>query len=371
MMLRSFLLLAFLAVVAFAHPARADDPAPADILKDKGLVKQGGLYIASGEEEVIKGMRLLRVSRRKLDEELKTRAQMEQRIKFAENSIAQWKVEYTALSDKISNTKDAATQNQIIGRLNATAGRINQGTEEKKRMEEQASKVGKQSKIQFADAVMALAPKVDAVSRKYKDLAADEAVASALEKLNQTARPKMKLGPSTEFASAANLLKKWRLEVEDETIPVKTDSNTPTVEVTLNGSVTRQMILDTGASDISLPADLAAELKMVPGPNDPAVKMKIADGSTVEAHLMRIKSVRVGRFEVQDVECVVMPRSMRDAPALLGDSFLSHFVWKLDANAGELHLMELAGATRVTDSPGEKNPKAPAKTGAAPVKSSK
>jgi predicted aspartyl protease len=355
MTLRHLFLLTTAALLLGLHPCLADDASPADVLKDKGLVKQGGLYLAGGEAEVLKDMRLLRVSRAKLDTEMKTRAQMEQRIKLAERTISQWEADYTTLNDRMSTTNDAATQNQYIARINATIERIKRGTDEKKQMEAAASKVGTQAKITFADGVTSLGPKADAVSKVYKDAASDDGVKAALDKINETARPKMRLGPTTEFTSAANLLKKWRTEVEDETIPIKQESGTPTLEVTLNGTVTKRMILDSGASVVQISAEVADELKMTPGPADPRVKMSIADGSTVEGRLMHLKSVRVGHFVVEDVECVVLSKAVKGVPLLLGDAFLSHFIVKLDAAGGELHLMELSGAKRETDSPGEKS----------------
>ncbi len=64
-----------------------------------------------------------------------------------------------------------------------------------------------------------------------------------------------------------------------------------------------KMMVDSGASTISLPGEDAARLDLVPGPNDPTVDMILADGRTVKGHRMMLKSVRVGRFTVDDVDC--------------------------------------------------------------------
>ncbi|HEX4792760.1 MAG TPA: retropepsin-like aspartic protease [Humisphaera sp.] len=341
-----------------ASICRADDPAPADVLKDKGLIKASGIYVAAGEPDVLTAMRQLRVARKKLDDELKVRQAQEQRIKAAKNTINGWVSDYTALNDRMASISDPTQQNQIIGRMNGLAGRIKQGTEEVTTMEQQAAKVGTKSKAEFADAVLVLAPKAEEITEHYKDWAADEAVKNAISKINETARPKVRMGPTPEFASASNLLKKWRSEIEDEVIPVKMENGVPTIEVTLNGTLTRTMIFDTGASIVSLPADLAAELNMVPGPRDPEGEVSMADGHTIKVRKMHLKSVRVGRFVVEDVECVVLPRSATNAPPLLGDAFFSHFAFKLNANAGELRLTDLAGASKdVTIASDKKDPK--------------
>ena len=85
------------------------------------------------------------------------------------------------------------------------------------------------------------------------------------------------------------------------------ENHIPMVEVTLNGKVTRTMILDSGGSTVAVPADLAKELEMVPGPNDPTIRLQLADGKIVEGKQMMLKSVRVGTFTIENVECAVLP----------------------------------------------------------------
>lgn len=58
-----------------------------------------------------------------------------------------------------------------------------------------------------------------------------------------------------------------------------------------------------------------------------------------------LKTVRVGRFTVDDVTCVVLQKGLPNAPLILGGSFLNHFIVKLDPASNELHL------TQVNDEP--------------------
>jgi predicted aspartyl protease len=57
---------------------------------------------------------------------------------------------------------------------------------------------------------------------------------------------------------------------------------------------------------------------------------------------MSLKSVRVGRFSVDNVSCVVFQEGLTDAQTVLGTSFLSHFVVKLNQRGNELYLTEVA-----------------------------
>ena len=98
---------------------------------------------------------------------------------------------------------------------------------------------------------------------------------------------------------------------------------------------------DTGASDVTLPAEVAEKLDMVPGEQDPTIQMQLADGNIIEGKQMTLKTVRVGRFTIPDVTCVVLQKGLHDAPLILGGSFLNHFIVRLDPAANELHLTQL------------------------------
>ena len=198
-----------------------------------------------------------------------------------------------------------------------------------------------------------LGVKVEKAQEQYKELAEDPDVKQTIEKLNQPGKPKMKLGPSAEFIANANALKTWRGDVSSDTIAVKHDNNVPVAEVTLNGTVIREMVIDSGASLVCLTADLAKQLNMVPTEKDQNLTFKMADGKVVEAKLMIIKSIRVGQFTVTDVECAVLPATLVAAEPLLGGSFLNNFVYRIDAKAGELHLAVIAGNPKVTTAGGK------------------
>ena len=71
------------------------------------------------------------------------------------------------------------------------------------------------------------------------------------------------------------------------------------------------------------------------------------------------------------MECAVYPRDLPNTPLLLGGSFLSNFVYKIDSEKGELHLASLANKKVSTgiDKPQPRTPeKAPPKDGDGPAK---
>ena len=109
-----------------------------------------------------------------------------------------------------------------------------------------------------------------------------------------------------------------------------------------------------------LPADLASQIGLKPGPNDREVKAVVADGSEVTARMMTIPSLRVGKFTVKDVECVVMPTEKKNVPALLGQSFHKYFTYKFTPETGKLILSKVETPEPVATGP---KPKAATKQG--------
>ena len=105
-----------------------------------------------------------------------------------------------------------------------------------------------------------------------------------------------------------------------------------TVPVLINGTVQLEFLLDTGASDVVLPADVIRTLirtgtlsqEDVIGVN----KHVLADGSRGENLQLRLQEIRIGDRAVRDVTASSAP--MQGIP-LLGQSFLSRFgSWTID-----------------------------------------
>jgi clan AA aspartic protease (TIGR02281 family) len=150
-------------------------------------------------------------------------------------------------------------------------------------------------------------------------------------------------GPSPEATAALVDLKKWGSEVDSEAIPMRDHGGTHQIDVQLAGEHF-MMDVDTGASFILLPGEIAEQLKMSPGEQDRTLQLRLANGSRIEGKEKTIKSVRVGRFTLEDVPCVVLEKGLPNAPLLLGGSFLNHFIVKLDPGTNELRLTALKAA---------------------------
>lgn len=86
------------------------------------------------------------------------------------------------------------------------------------------------------------------------------------------------------------------------------------------GGVRVRMLVDTGASLVSLSHEDAFKAGVKTSPSDPVRRFATANG-TIDARVVRLPEVSVGGLTVRDVEAAVMPPG-RLGTSLLGMSFL-------------------------------------------------
>ena len=322
--------------------AVAPDP-HAEALKAKGLARAGNAIVLAGEAEVLEKMKALRQDRKQAERETQQRKRAEDKIaanqKFIRDSIKDLKES----EKRLPKIKDVNLHNRLVTRMNALAARVKEAIESQKDLEEEANEVPNTGKTRFVEGLAAVAPKVDALAGKYKEATDDPGVKAVVTKVNAGGGLKAAFGPSPDFNRAVDEVATWRSQVESEAIPLRETQGVHSVEVAVNGE-SMHMLFDTGASHVTLPHEVAEKLKITPTEQDPTVKMKLANGAIIEGKLITLKSVRVGRFTVNNVSCVVLQPGLSDPPTILGNSFLSHFVVKMSASARELHLTEVGNA---------------------------
>jgi predicted aspartyl protease len=112
------------------------------------------------------------------------------------------------------------------------------------------------------------------------------------------------------------------------------------VPVVINDALQLDFIVDSGASDVSIPSDVVLTLirrgTIKKSDFIGTEKYVLADGSTVESGTFIIRSLKVGDRTVTDVRASI---SDVNGPLLLGQSFLQRFKsWSQDNAAHELVL---------------------------------
>jgi aspartyl protease family protein len=326
-----------------------------DAIKTNGLTLSGAAYVLNDESDILKQLPALRTTKKQVDEDARIRKALQAKINSSATFSAQSAKEHDQLNDKLSVINDRVAHNRIVLRMNQLVIKMKESAASRKESEEKLAKLDQTLTTKYVDDVLALDTKAQSALKTYTTLSLDPAVKAALEKANRSASARANLGPTTAFVAAAGELTKYRTDIDSEAISLTEEGGVHGLSVLVNGAPVN-MIIDSGASMVTLPGEIAENLNLVPGTKDPTVEMKLADGHVIQVRKMTLKTVRVGRFTVENVTCAVMAKGLNNAPAVLGNSFLSHFVVKLDQKAGQLHLIEV-----------ETGEKKPGSTGAVPV----
>jgi len=138
-------------------------------------------------------------------------------------------------------------------------------------------------------------------------------------------------------------------EPEGMTVDLVRSGKVSFAEVVLNERITQHFIVDTGASFTVISREAARELGVTIDENTPFIPIATAS-SVILNPLVKLRSIRVGEAEVENVDVLV-----HDLPGgsagLLGNSFLSKFKVVLDSVNGKMTLYSLQG-TPSPDRPG-------------------
>jgi aspartyl protease family protein len=239
---------------------------------------------------------------------------------------------------------DVATNNKLVAAINANVSQVKLLSGQTEDIEKQVqSSRGKANEAReaYIQAILDLRKTADAISEKYKSLASDEQVKTAVQQLEQASGKTYELTESRSFASAVRKLKSLEDTVLSESIDLRKDGGTFYVSVVVDGKHTQEMIVDSGSSLICLPQKIAADCGVQVKSGDPEITLQLADGSKIKGHLVSIPSVRVGKFTVENVACAVLGPEAVDAPPLLGMSFLENFKFELHAQDSKLTMVKV------------------------------
>lgn len=141
-----------------------------------------------------------------------------------------------------------------------------------------------------------------------------------------------------------------------ESISLIHDHGTLVAPVVLNDKVTLNFIIDSGASDVSIPADVYSTLIRTGTVTISDLldtrEYELADGSKQTSQRFRIRSLRIGNLELRNVIASVAPSA---GALLLGQSVLSRLKsWSID---NDRQLLVFSESTDAEVAPADDRPK--------------
>jgi len=142
------------------------------------------------------------------------------------------------------------------------------------------------------------------------------------------------------FEIMENKAKEMAADFKRDSALYTTDGTHIVVDTLINGKVSVQLMLDTGASIVFISDDAALRLGIRSDDIKTEMDVMLADGHSVKAKPLILESVKVSDAEVKNVQAAILSnKNMEEADGLLGMSFLSHFVISVD-NAGKKLILE-------------------------------
>jgi clan AA aspartic protease (TIGR02281 family) len=153
------------------------------------------------------------------------------------------------------------------------------------------------------------------------------------------------LQPDLRFATA-HAIAELRAQLTDATAPkeervlLASKNGILVAPAVINNSIKLDFFVDSGATDVSIPADLFSNLRRAGTISDGDItgsrRFVNADGEATKSTTFILRSLKVGTVEVSHLEASVAPQK---APLLLGQSFLKRFKsWSIDNASHELVL---------------------------------
>lgn len=335
-----------LLITATGRAVGADDePAdnPRDLLEEKGIrVTRTEAYLEK-EQELSSEMRTSRRLKSAVLKASRAQEQVEQVDEQHEKRISALVNQYGKFNAQLQNANQANVfvYNQLVSKVNQASAAIKLAEEARRKhfkQLEQSRKETSEAREEFIQCVLKMRSIVDELDSEYDLLNEDAEIKAAIEEINGD-DGSVTFGPSRSLAGLVRRLETLEESVITEAIPLDQEGLSYFVSAVFNGEHTERLVVDSGANVVSLSRELAERLGVDTG-GDPVV-LRVADGRTVEATRAVIDSLRVGQFEIENVDAVVVKQSAQNVPALLGMSFLRHFKFELNADAATLTLTKI------------------------------
>jgi clan AA aspartic protease (TIGR02281 family) len=339
--------IAFCALYVTATAAiRADTTTPTSdsVFRSRGLVQNGKWLVLYAESDLHQRVWTLRQSDEAVRGATSTHRSLRPEVMHDEQLAESFADQREALEKRCDAWK-GKTDDQSIDNLNITIAQADafwsKLINEEETIDGLVEREGQveEARARFLGGVMDMQAKAEALAKQYSRLSKDAALAAAIAQANGDADPPLvALGPSPAFSDDLEFLRDASQKIVSAWVVVtKTQSiGGLHVQPILNGEHPMSMVWDSGCSLTVLNAATAAAAGVKITDQNPAIEATIANGAKLKGKSAVIDSVQLGPFTLHNVECQVMEGE--DAPNLLGNSFQSHFLSRLDQDGGRLQL---------------------------------
>ncbi len=277
-------------------------------------------FVSGNFKDIAEEFKQLELLRGKAIESKKTKDAGEKEIARLEIELEGLKAELAKVSREFTETspdKDIEKYNSLVQDSNTLSSRIRLAGYNKENLQKQMSSLDKY----ISEYVNELRIFNHALSEKTDSLSG-------------------KLSSKEKYFLAGINKQLTDMEGDFRIYPVSYNSlgSSLVVRVLINGLVTVNLVVDTGASLIVIPMNIADKAGVKIDKNR-TMAVTLANGRKVKAFLVMLDKVKVGEVELSNVRASVLEKEEGGAiSGLLGMSFLKNFSVRIDAKNNKLIL---------------------------------
>ncbi|HBV64988.1 MAG TPA: TIGR02281 family clan AA aspartic protease [Rhodopirellula sp.] len=314
------------------------------ILEEHSLRRGGKQIQAIGTTVVTRGITGLSREKRELRLMQKDWDAGGVRLNLLRQQLQQLKQQRADLSLQLARLAgDTAANNRIVGLLNVNNNQMEQVVAEREKTK--ANMTAKRAVLsdaesKYAEKILVIRKQFNLLESAVQEALADDQVAIALRVMNVNFGTPTVLTADQILAALNKRVERVEQEVFSENIPLQVENRSMYVNVVVGHKTTR-MVVDSGASLICLPARIAAELGVAIPPNAPQMELVVANGDRIGARGVILPRVRIGEFEVENVDAAILDAAANSAEPLLGMSFLDHFKFEINAADRSLKMLRV------------------------------
>ena len=314
------------------------------ILAEHSLRRGGKQIQATGTTVVTRGITGLSREKRELRLMQKDWDSGGVRLKVLRQQLQQLKQQRADLSLQLARVAgDTTANNRIVGLLNVNNNQMEQVVAEREKTKaNMAAKraVLSEAESKYAEKILVIRKQFTLLESAVQEALADDQVSIALRVMNVNFETPAALTADQILAALNKRVERVEQEVFSENIPLQVENRSMYVNVVVGNKTTR-MVVDSGASLICLPARIAAELGVVIPPSAPQMELVVANGDRIGARGVILPRVRIGEFEVENVDAAILDAAANSAEPLLGMSFLDHFKFEINAADRSLKMLRV------------------------------
>lgn len=314
------------------------------ILESADLRRTGKQIQATGTTDITRAMSGLAREKRELRLLHRDWKVISQQMAAVGKEQQRLKNQHQELSLQLARVAgDTTANNRVVGLLNATTAQIEKLSTERDRLKREVANkraVLNEAESAYAEKILAIRQVFTAVQEEVRKSLNDKNVQIALQVMNANFETPKDITADQVLAALNKRIEKIEQEVFSESIPLDVENRSMYVNVAVGRKTTR-MVVDSGASLICLPARTADDLGVIVPPDARDMRLILADGRAIPAKAVTLPRVRVGEFEVENVEAAVLDATATDAEPLLGMSFLDNFKFEINAADRSLKMLRV------------------------------